>query len=77
MEELTGYGVKISFTLPSLANKNKNNLGNEKDEDTFTPNDEYMRCFARQSFNAVDVEISIDIIIHLFLALFSILYHKN
>ena len=49
MEELTGFGLKNSLTLPSLANKNFNRLGDENDEPIYTYNDEFMRHFVRQS----------------------------
>ena len=48
MEELTGFGVKKSLTLPSLANKNFKSLRNENDEPTYIYNDEFMRHFVRQ-----------------------------
>ena len=49
MEELTGFGMKNSLTLPSLANKYFNSLRDESDEPIYTYNDEYMRHFVRQS----------------------------
>ena len=49
MEELTGFGMKNSLTLPSLANKYFNNLREEKDEPIYTYNDKFMRSFVRQS----------------------------
>ena len=49
MEELTGFGMKNSLTLPSLANKYFNSLRNENDEPIYTYNDEFMRHFVRQS----------------------------
>ena len=49
MEELTGFGIKNSLTLPSLANKYFNSLRDESDEPIYTYNDEFMRHFARQS----------------------------
>ena len=48
-EELTGFGMKNSLTLPSLANKNFNSLRDESDEPIYTYNDEFMRHFVRQS----------------------------
>ena len=51
MEELTGFGMKNSLTLPCLANKNFNSLRDESDEPIYTYNDEYMRYFVRQSVN--------------------------
>ena len=49
MEELTGFGMKNSLTLPSLANKYFNSLRDESDEPIYTYNDEFMRHFVRQS----------------------------
>ena len=49
MEELTGFGMKNSLTLPSLANEYFINLRDESDENIYTYNDEYMRQFVRQS----------------------------
>ena len=49
MEELTGFGMKNSLTLPSLANNNFKNLKDENDEPIYTYNDEFMRHFVRQS----------------------------
>ena len=49
MKELTGFGMKNSLTLPSLANKHFNSLRNESDEPIYTYNDELMRHFFRQS----------------------------
>ena len=40
MEELTGFGMKNSSTLPSLANKYFNSLRDESDEPIYTYNDE-------------------------------------
>ena len=48
MEEVTGFGMKISLTLPSLANKYFNSLRDEKDEPIYFYNDEYMRHFVRK-----------------------------
>ena len=50
MDELTGLGMQNSLTLPSLANKFSNDLGDENDEPIYTYNDEYMRHFVRQNF---------------------------
>ena len=52
MEELTGFGMKNSLTLPSLANKYFNSLRNESDEPIYTYNDEFMRHFVRQSIKS-------------------------
>ena len=49
MEELTGFGMKNSLTLPSLANKYFNSLRDENDEPIYTYKDEFMRHFVRQS----------------------------
>ena len=49
MEELTGFGMKNSLTLPSLAIKYYNSLRDESDEPIYTYNDEFMRHFVRQS----------------------------
>ena len=49
MEELTGYWMKNSLTLPALANKLFNSLREENDEAIYTYNDEFMRHFVRQS----------------------------
>ena len=49
MKELTGFGMKNSLTLPSLANKYFNSLGDEKDEPIYTYTDPFMRNFVRQS----------------------------
>ena len=49
MEELTGVGTENSLTLPALANKYFNSLGDESDEPIYTYNDEFMRHFVRQN----------------------------
>ena len=49
MEELTGFGMKNSLTLPSLANKYFNSLRDESDEQIYTYTDTFMRHFVRQS----------------------------
>ena len=49
MEDLTGFGMKNSLTLPSLANKFFNSSREENDETIYTYNDEFMRHFVRQS----------------------------
>ena len=48
MEELTGFGMKKSLTLPSLANKYFNSLRDESHEPIYTYNDEFLRHFVRQ-----------------------------
>ena len=45
MEELTGFGMKNSLTLPSLANKYFNSLRDENIEPIYTYNDAFMRDF--------------------------------
>ena len=45
MEEVTGFGMKNSLTLPSLANNYYKSLRNEDDEPIYTYNDDFMRCF--------------------------------
>ena len=47
LEELTGFGMKNSLILPSLAKKHFNSLRDENDEPIYTYNDEYMRYFVR------------------------------
>ena len=49
MEELTGFGMKNSLTLPSLANKNFISLRDENDEAIYTYTDPFMRIFVRKS----------------------------
>ena len=49
IEESTGFAMKNSLTLPSLANKYFNSLRDENDEPIYTYNDEFMRHFVRQS----------------------------
>ena len=49
MEELTGFGMKNSLTLPSLANKYSNSLRDENDEPIYFYTDPFMRNFVRQS----------------------------
>ena len=56
MEELTGFGMKNSLTLPSLANKYFNSLRDESDEPIYTYNDEFMRHFVRQSIKGCRCE---------------------
>ena len=45
MEELTGFLMKNSLTLPSLANKCFNSLRDKNDEPTYTYTDPFMRNF--------------------------------
>ena len=49
MEELTGFGMKNSLTLPSLAKKYFNSLRDENDESIFTYTDPFMRTFVRKA----------------------------
>ena len=49
MEELAGFGMKNSLTLPSLANNFFNSLRDENDEPIYTYTDPFMRNFARKS----------------------------
>ena len=49
MEQLTGFGMKNSLTLPSLANNFFNSLRDENDEPIYTNNDEFMQHFVRKS----------------------------
>ena len=49
MEELTGFGMKNSLTLPSLANKHFNSLRDENDEPIYTYIHPLKRSFVRQS----------------------------
>ena len=49
MEELTGFDMKNSLTLPSLANKYFNSLGDENDERNYTYTDLFMRNFVRKT----------------------------
>ena len=49
MEELTGFGMKNSLTLPFSANNYFNGLGDENEEAVYTYNDEFLKNFVRQS----------------------------
>ena len=49
MEELTGFGMKNSLTLPSLANKYFNSLGDENGEPICTYTEPFMRNFVRKA----------------------------
>ena len=51
MEDLTGFGIKNSSTLTSLAKNCFTSLRDENDEAFFTYNDEVLRNFVRQSIN--------------------------
>ena len=48
MEELTGFGMKKSTILPSLANEYFNNLRDENDEPLHKNTDPFTRSFDRQ-----------------------------
>ena len=50
MEEITGFSMKDCLSAPGLGWKHFNSMRDENDEPMYTYNDEYMRCFARQSF---------------------------
>ena len=49
MEELTGFGMKNSLTLPSLANKFFNSWRDENDEPIYTYTNPFMRNFVRKA----------------------------
>ena len=49
MEELTGFGMKNSLTLPSLANKYFNSLRVENDEPIYTYTDPFTRNFVSKA----------------------------
>ena len=49
MEAVTGFGMKNSLTLSSLANKSFSSLRDETNEPIYTYNDELIRHFVRQS----------------------------
>ena len=49
MEELTGFGMKNSLPLPSVAIKNFNSLRDGNDEPIYTYTDPFMRNFVRNS----------------------------
>ena len=52
LDELTGFGMKNSLTLPSLANKFFNSLRDENDEPKYTYTDPFLRTFVRQAFKS-------------------------
>ena len=52
MEKITGFGMKNSLTLPSLATKYFNSLRNENDEPIYTYNDKYMGWFVRRAIKS-------------------------
>ena len=47
MEDLTGFSMKKSLTLPSLANKNFNSLRDENEEPIHNYTDPFLRNFVR------------------------------
>ena len=49
MEEVAGFGMKNSLTLPSLVWKFFNSLRDESDEPIYTYRDKNVRWFVRQS----------------------------
>ena len=49
MEELTGFGMKNSLTLPSLSNKYFNSLRDENDEPIYIFTVPFMRNFVRKA----------------------------
>ena len=49
MEELTGFVMKNSLTLPSLAKKYFNGLRDQNDEPIYTHTDSFMRNFVRKT----------------------------
>ena len=49
MEQLTGFGMKNSLTLPSLANKYFNSFRDENDEPIYIHTDPFMRNFIRKA----------------------------
>ena len=51
MEEITGFSMKDSLSLPGLGWKYFNSLRTEEDEPIYTYDDKYMRWFVRQSIN--------------------------
>ena len=77
MEELTGFGMKNSITLPSLANKYFNSLWDENDEPIYTYTDPFMRSFVRKAIKTVDVMFLINTINLKFRMKFLILFQKN
>ena len=49
MEEVTGFGMKNSLTLPSLAKKYFHSLRDENDEPIYTYTDPFMKNFVRKA----------------------------
>ena len=77
IEKITGFGMKNSSTLPSLANKCFRSLRDENDETIYTYNDDICYISLDKVLKAVNVEVSITIMNHLFLPTFSIFFQKN
>ena len=48
MEEIAGFGMKDSFSLPALGWKYFKSLRTEEAEPIYTYNEKHMRCFVRQ-----------------------------
>ena len=53
MEELAGFGMKNSLTLPSLANEYSNSLRDENDEPIYTYTGQFIIHFGRQSIKTL------------------------
>ena len=51
-EIIINFGMKYSSSLPSLANKAFNSLGNGNDEPFYTYNDKHMRWFVRRAIKS-------------------------
>ena len=49
MEDITGFSLKNSLTLPSLCNKYFNSSRDENDEPIYKYTDPFMRNFVRNS----------------------------
>ena len=49
MEEITGFDMKNSLTLPSLAKKCFNSLLDENDESIYTYTDQFTKIFVQNS----------------------------
>ena len=77
MEKLTGFVMKNSLTLPSLANKYFNSWRDENDEPIYTNTDPFMRHFIKKALRVADVWLSANIINQPFHIKFLILCHKN
>ena len=78
MEELTGFGMKNSLTLPSSANKFFNSLRDENDQPIYTYTDSFMRIFVHvKQLKLVDVILLTNIKNLKFRMKFLILFQKN